>query len=313
MGTPEFAVESLKILYNNNYNISAVVTAPDKPAGRGLKILESDIKKFALSKNLHVLQPEKLKNETFINKLKDINPHIFVVVAFRMLPEVVWRIPTLGTFNLHASLLPQYRGAAPINWAILNNEKETGVTTFLINENIDTGNILYQEKIAVEYDDDAGIMHDKLMEIGANLVIKTVNALIENNYPIINQNSLIQKNTVLKQAPKINKNDCRINWDRPINKIYNHIRGLSPYPTAFTEIYNNKKSILLKVYKSKEIKEAHNNKTGTIITDNKTFYKVAVKGGYINIINIQQAGKKRMNVEDFLRGFNDLDKYKIKI
>ena len=312
MGTPEFAAESLKILDENRYNISAVVTAPDKPAGRGLKILESDVKKYALENNLPVLQPEKLKNEDFVNQLKELNPHIIVVVAFRMLPEVVWRIPTLGTFNLHASLLPQYRGAAPINWAVINNEKETGITTFLIDANIDTGSILFQEKISIEYEDDAGVVHDKLMKIGAQLVLKTINALIKNDYSVINQNFLISDNTILKHAPKINKDDCRINWTKPISDIYNHIRGLSPYPTAFTEIYNKEKSILLKIYKAKEIKEFHNHKPETIYTDNKTFFKVAVNGGYINILNIQQAGKIRMNIADFLRGFNDLDKYRIK-
>jgi len=313
MGTPEFAVESLKNLIEKGYNLVGVVTVPDKPAGRGMNTVESAVKKYAFEKKILVFQPEKLRDENFIKDLKKLNPDIFVVVAFRMLPDVVWKIPTLGTFNLHASLLPQYRGAAPINWAIINNEKETGVTTFLIDDKIDTGNIIFQEKIAINETDDAGIIHDKLMNIGSKLVVKTVDALIANEYKLINQNSLISGKTELKQAPKINKEDCLIDWNKPLIEIYNHIRGLSPYPTAFTYLIDNKNEILLKIYKAEKIQENHNFNLGKIISDNKTFLKVAVKVGFINILNLQQAGKKRMPVEDFLRGFINIEKYSIKL
>lgn len=311
MGTPDFAVAPLKKLVENGYYIVGVVTNPDKPAGRGQKVQESAVKKYAESKNLKILQPDKFKNETFLNDLKQLNADLQIVVAFKMLPEVVWNMPTLGTFNLHASLLPQYRGAAPINQAIINGETKTGVTTFFLKHDIDTGNIIFQEEVKISPDDNAGTLHDKLMHKGADLVLKTVDAVLNNDYPQINQNELIKPGSTIKQAPKIFKTDCKINWNRDIDTIYNLIRGLSPYPASWTEITDNEnQKIQLKIYASEKEKARHNKTTGEIITDEKNFLKVAVKGGYIYITELQQAGKRRMSVEDFLRGFNGIKEYK---
>jgi methionyl-tRNA formyltransferase len=294
MGTPDFAVPSLKILIENNYNVVGVITAPDKPAGRGLQSRISPIKKFAIERELDILQPEKLKSESFINELKSLNADLQVVVAFRMLPEVVWSMPPLGTFNLHASLLPQYRGAAPINWAIINGEKETGATTFFLQQQIDTGKIIFRDKIAIRNDETAGELHDELMVTGANLVLKTVKAIEQKNYTL--QEQPIGNN--LKTAPKIFTETCKIDFKKPVNTIYNLIRGLSPYPAAFT-FFQDK---ILKIYKANKIEQPHSNLVGEIITDNKTFFRIAASNGFIEIEELQLEGKKRMNVIDFLNG-----------
>ena len=309
MGTPDFAVEALKKLIENKYNVVGVITNPDKPAGRGQKIQESAVKKYALSQNLHILQPEKFRDAAFLKKLKILKADLQIVVAFKMLPELVWAMPSIGTFNLHASLLPQYRGAAPINWAIINGDKKTGITTFFLKHEIDTGNIIFQEEVPISNDDNAGSIHDKLMYKGADLVIKTVDAIIENNYPQIKQEDLIETET--KHAPKIFKNDCKINWGKNIDSVHNLIRGLSPYPTSWSEIINTKNEpIQVKIFKSEKEMSDHNHSIGEIISDEKTFLKVAVNDGFINITELQQAGKKRLNVKDFLRGFQGINNYK---
>jgi len=310
MGTPDFAVEPLKLLVENNYNIVGVVTNPDKPAGRGQKIQESAVKIYAKSKELKILQTQKFRDEAFLNDLKSLNADLQIVVAFKMLPELVWDMPKIGTFNLHASLLPQYRGAAPINWAIINGDDKTGVSTFFLKHEVDTGNIIFQEEIEINENDTAGIVHDKLMHKGSQLVLKTVNAIINNNFPQINQNDINLSESDIKHAPKIFKNDCKIDWQKDLNSIHNLIRGLSPYPAAWTEIKKQEeKSVQLKIFKTeKEINE-HNTLFGTIISDNKTYLKVAVKNGYINITELQLAGKKRMAVTDFLKGFQNINNF----
>lgn len=307
MGTPDFAVESLKILVENNYNIVGVITAPDKPAGRGQKLNESAVKKYAFENNLTVLQPSNLKAEDFIAELKALNANLQIVVAFRMLPEVVWDMPEIGTFNLHASLLPQYRGAAPINWAIINGEKETGVSTFFLQHKIDTGDIIAQEKVAIGENETAGELHDKLMLIGKDLVLKTVQDIENNNITTQPQN----ENQVLKEAFKIFKPFCKIDWSKPIDEIHNHTRGLSPYPTAFTEFKNKETGDIISCKVFKTIKElaAHNNESGTIV-QSKSEVKIAVNGGYIHLLEIQLAGKKRMDIKAVLNGF-DFNNYSI--
>jgi methionyl-tRNA formyltransferase len=304
MGTPEFAALILKTLVEDGCNIVGVITVPDKPAGRGQKLQESEVKKYALSKNLNILQPEKLKNPDFINALEVLKPDVQVVVAFRMLPEVIWQMPKLGTFNLHASLLPQYRGAAPINWAIINGDTKTGLTTFLIDKEIDTGKIIHKKEIEIKDSDSAGDLHDKMIPEGALLVIKTLESLANGNIEAIQQDSLINDNKELKPAPKIFKTDCKINWQLKGKTIYNLIRGLSPYPCAWTEIgkTNDERFLMLKVFESELIESAHNVTIGSIITDNKKLL-VAINDGYIQIKNLQLEGKKRLNAEEFLRGF----------
>jgi len=301
MGTPDFAVESLKILVENNYNVVGVITAPDKPAGRGLQLMESAVKKYAIEKNLKVLQPTNLKAEEFLNELKSLNANLQIVVAFRMLPEAVWNMPALGTFNLHASLLPQYRGAAPINWAIINGEKETGVTTFFLQHQIDTGDIIAQEEVAIGENETAGELHDKLMEIGSQLVLKTVKDIENNTISTHPQNN----NQELKEAYKIFKPFCKVDWSKPIANIHNHIRGLSPYPTAWTEFKNKETGEIIscKLFKTSKEIESHQLKIGTIITT-KTELKIAATGGFIQILELQLAGKKRMATNELLRGFN---------
>ena len=301
MGTPDFAVESLKILVENNYNVVGVITAPDKPAGRGQKIMESAVKKFAVTKNLKVLQPTNLKAKEFLTELQALNANLQIVVAFRMLPKVVWNMPKLGTFNLHASLLPQYRGAAPINWAIINGETEAGVTTFLLQQKIDTGDIIAQEKVSIEENETAGELHDKLMEIGSQLVLKTVRD-IEND---VVSTQLQNENQELKEAFKIFKPFCKIDWAKSIDEIHNHIRGLSPYPTAWTAFINtsNKETISCKIFKTRKEKAEHQVTPGTILAT-KTELKIAVSGGYIKITELQLAGKKRMQIAALLNGFD---------
>ena len=301
MGTPDFAVPSLNILVENGYDVVGVIPVPDKPAGRGQQIQESAVKKYALSKGLTLLQPDKLKAAEFLQQLKTLNADIQVVVAFRMLPEAVWNMPRLGTINLHGSLLPQYRGAAPINWAIINGENETGVTTFLLQHEIDTGQIIFNHKIAISETDTAGSIHDKLMEVGANLVLKTIQAIEKNEYPQIDQEQLMVGD--LKIAPKIFKDDCKIDWNNSCEIIYNKVRGLSPYPTAFSTIKNEKGILNFKIFGCTKEETAHTNTPGTIDTDNKTYFKVATNNGYIQLNDIQLEGKKRMPIADFLRGF----------
>jgi methionyl-tRNA formyltransferase len=300
MGTPQFAVPSLSKLYEAGYNIEAVVTAPDKPAGRGMQLTESAVKKYALEKNLKILQPEKLKDHSFIEELKLLKADVQVVVAFRMLPEVVWNMPPMGTINLHASLLPQYRGAAPINWAIINGEKQTGVTTFKLKHDIDTGNILLQEKIEITENETAGTLHDKMMNIGAELLLQTINGLANGNIEeIVQSSSSIFKDGTLHHAPKIFTETCEINWNNNTNSIHNLIRGLSPYPAAFTFLQGKK----LKIFSAEKEIDNKENDPGKIFTDNKTFLKFSTNDGFISLKEIQLEGKKKMNIGDFLRGW----------
>lgn len=308
-GTPEFAVSSLDILVKNNYSIAAVVTAPDKPAGRGQKLQESAVKKYAIEKGIKILQPEKLKDKNFIEELKTLNANLQVIVAFRMLPEEVWKMPALGTFNLHASLLPQYRGAAPINWAIINGEKTTGITTFFLQHEIDTGKIIFSEEIPIEENATAGELHDKLMHLGAQLVLKTASAIESGNYPSTDQKEILEKNqSILKTAPKIYKENCRINWNKTVDEIHNLIRGLSPYPGAWTEIHYQDKSHIniLKVLKAHKEWTTNTEETGKIMSDNKNYIKISVPNGFIYLEEIQLAGKKAMNIKEFLKG-NKID------
>jgi methionyl-tRNA formyltransferase len=302
MGTPEFAVASLEALLEAGMDIAAVVTAEDKPAGRGRKMQESAVKQSALKHGLPVLQPQKLKNPEFIDRLKSFRADLFVVVAFRMLPEEVWSIPPLGTINLHASLLPEYRGAAPINWAIINGETCTGTTVFFINEEIDKGNIISYSKEDIYPADNAGALHDRLMAGGAKHLVKAVQSLSAGNYRVTPQNE-VPENSGLKSAPKIFRETCRINWDQDIVWIQNHIRGLSPYPAAWTTITNVKgEELTVKIYESDICENAHSVSPGTIDSDNRTFLKIAGRNGWIEIKSLQMEGKKRMNTGDFLRG-----------
>ena len=304
MGTPDFAVESLKILVENNYNVVGVITMPDKPSGRGHKLQFSAVKQYAIEKNLNILQPEKLKDENFLEALKALRADVQVVVAFRMLPEVVWNMPRLGTFNLHASLLPQYRGAAPINWAIINGEKETGATTFFLTHEIDTGKIILQEKISISETDDAGSVHDKLMLIGAEMVRKTIDLLILGETDAIDQSQFIHPETELKAAPKIFKDTCKIDFNKSVDDSYNFIRGLSPYPTAWAELQfpNQQEPTLLKIYETEKEYIQHNNQPGTLITDGKKFAKIALQDGYLQLKSVQAPAKKRMDIGELLRG-----------
>lgn len=298
MGTPEFAVASLDALVQAGCNIIAVITAPDKPAGRGMKLTESAVKKYAVEKQLPVLQPVKLKDPAFLEELKELKADLQIVVAFRMLPEVVWNMPPMGTINLHGSLLPQYRGAAPINWAVINGEKETGVTTFKLQHEIDTGDILLQESFTIGDDETAGEVHDRMKEIGANLLAKTVEGLATGTLKEIPQQAITNAAS-LKHAPKIFTETCKIDWNQPIEVIYNLIRGLSPYPAAFTNL-NDK---VLKIYKAKKELHASPKTAGSVETDQKTYIKFAGANGYIHITELQLEGKKKMTVDEFLRGY----------
>lgn len=296
MGTPEFAVPMLDVLCNSNHQIVGVVTAPDKPAGRGMQLSQSEVKKFAVAKNLHLLQPEKLKSEEFLADLKSLNADLFVVVAFRMLPEVVWRMPAMGTINLHASLLPQYRGAAPINWAVINGETETGVTTFFIQQEIDTGKIIFSDKVTINEDENAGDLYAKLMELGASVLAKTVDSIAEGVYPQIPQEHI----TDIKHAPKIFKQNCLIDWNKSVLQVHNLIRGLSPYPAAYTMLQGK----VFKIYSSRKVQKPTTDSPGSFHTDGKTFLSFSCTDGYIDVVECQMEGKKRMSVEEFLRGFN---------
>jgi methionyl-tRNA formyltransferase len=312
MGTPEFAVASLGSLLMNGYNVVTVVTSPDKPAGRGRTVTKSAVKLFSESNYLPVLQPENLKNPVFIERLKRLNADVFVVVAFRMLPEEVWKLPEKGTINLHASLLPQYRGSAPINHVIINGETMTGVTTFLIDDKIDTGNILLRDEVPVFQFENAGDLHDKLMKHGARLVIKTLEAIAENSIKPRAQSDFIIPGEILRNAPKIFPEYCNINWNNEPLKIHNFIRGLSPYPCARSSFKNNARSIPFKVFESQPETGKHLLQAGQVVSDSKTFVKVACTGGFIRILILQIEGKNRLNIEEFLRGFR-IDEFSVPV
>lgn len=296
-GTPEFAVASLKALVEARANVVAVVTAPDKPAGRGRKLQESDVKQYAVTQGLPVLQPTNMKNPAFIEELRSYEADIQVVVAFRMMPQVVWDMPPMGTVNVHGSLLPQYRGAAPINWAIINGETETGVTTFRLKHEIDTGNILLQKKVEIGADDNVGLIYEKLMNEGATLLVETIKGLAADSLQEIPQNDI--PTAELKHAPKIFKEDTRIDWNKPAKQIHDLIRGLSPYPAAFTVLQSN----VLKMYGDKYEITAHDAAVGSYDTDGKSYLRFAAQDGWVYAEDVQLQGKKRMPISDFLRGF----------
>ena len=298
MGTPDFAVTILKHLVENNYTIVGVITATDKPSGRGRKVNESAVKKYAKSVNLPILQPKNLKNTDFIDELKSLKADLQIVVAFRMLPKVVWQMPKYGTFNLHASLLPQYRGAAPIHWAIINGETKTGVTTFFIDDKIDTGEIILQDEIDISEEETVGSLHDSMMLVGAKLVLKTVDLIANGKVSTIKQPELEEKS-----APKLNTENTKINWNDSLENIYNKIRGLNPFPTAWTYIYNDNEEILAKVYAIRKENEHHNFETGKLIASKKEF-KVAVQNGFIIIDEIKLSGKKKMDSKSLLNGYS---------
>ncbi|MGZ3899756.1 MAG: methionyl-tRNA formyltransferase [Bacteroidia bacterium] len=303
MGTPEFAVPCLEKLINNNYNIVAVVTAPDKAAGRGQQLQSSAVKQFALTHGLKILQPENLKDEKFISELRELKPDLQLVVAFRMLPEAVWNMPPLGTYNLHASLLPKYRGAAPINWAIINGDTESGVTTFRLQHEIDTGNILMNEKVKLTDKTTAGELYETLMQVGAELLLKTVKKIEDSFINGIPLQFIKQDDSLATHAPKIFKETCKINWNKNVNEVYNLIRGLSPYPGSYTELNQDNKLLTLKIFSAEKEFEDSGETNGSLITDNKTYLKIKCNGGYINITELQLQGKKRMKTIEFLRGF----------
>ena len=301
-GTPEFAASQLEAILKAGYEVAVVVTMPDKPAGRGRKIQYSDVKKTALEHNLPLLQPEKLKSPEFLDQLASYQANLFIVVAFRMLPAVVWQMPELGTFNLHASLLPQYRGAAPINFAIINGETETGLTTFFLNEEIDKGAIIMREKVAIRPDETAGELHDELMLLGNKVVVETIKA-IENGVTNPKSQEELTNNQQLKPAPKITKEFCNVDWSRDCQTIFNHIRGLSPYPAAHTQLVSeNGEQIDLKIFGSEMEVGPTYVENGRVVTDNKRFLKIATNDGFIHLTQVQQAGKKAMPIADFLRG-----------
>jgi methionyl-tRNA formyltransferase len=307
MGTPDFAVATLGSLLMNGYNVAGVVTAPDKPAGRGRKIVKSPVKEFAEFSQLPIMQPENLKDPEFLEKLNNINADFFIVVAFRMLPEVVWKMPSIGTFNLHASLLPQYRGAAPINHAIINGETITGVTTFLIDDKIDTGNILLREEIQIYPFENAADIHDRLMKHGASLVIRTLEELSENRIKPQPQSLFIKPGEVLKPAPKIFPKDCIINWHNDPHTINNLIRGLAPSPCARSFLRNDSSDLTFKIFECQAETIKHNMNPGEIISDGIHFIKIACKDGFISVVSLQLEGKRKLDTEEFLRGFRIKD------
>ena len=301
-GTPEFAASQLEAIIAAGYEVAVVVTMPDKPAGRGRKIQYSDVKQAALEHGLPLLQPEKLKDPEFLEQLAAFEANLFVVVAFRMLPAVVWQMPELGTFNLHASLLPQYRGAAPINFAIINGESETGLTTFFLNEEIDKGAVIMREKVAIRPDETAGELHDELMLLGNKVVVETIKKIEDGNVQALPQDELLE-NQPLKPAPKITKEFCSIDWSQDCQTVYNHIRGLSPYPAAHTQLVSTEgEAIEMKVFSAQIESRETGLPVGSVVTDNKKYLKIALRDGFISLTNVQQAGKKAMPIDDFLRG-----------
>lgn len=295
-GTPDFAVASLEKIIENDFEVLAVVTAPDRPAGRGLKLQQSAVKQYADKAGLPTLQPEKLRNPEFIEALKNYNADLFVIIAFRMLPEMVWNMPPLGSINLHGSLLPQYRGAAPINWAVINGEKKTGVTTFFLQHKIDTGSLILRDEVEIDEEDTAGTVYSKLMHVGADLMVKTLETIKNKTYTLEEQD--LEAET--KHAPKIFKEDCEVDWNKTIEENYNFIRGLSPYPTAWTKLGD----LTLKIFWAEKETDTSKNTAGSIKTDNKTYLKVACSNGWLSLKDIQLQGKKRMKIDDFLRGFD---------
>ena len=298
MGTPEFAVTTLKAIIDVGYKVVGVITAPDKPAGRGRKLHQSAVKVYAESQNLKVLQPTNLKNEAFVDNLQALKANVQVVVAFRMLPKVVWKMPEYGTFNLHASLLPNYRGAAPINWAVINGEKKTGVTTFFIDEKIDTGEIILKKKVKITKTESAGQLHDELMLVGSKLVIDTLHLIEKGNVETKPQ----PKTKMLKGAPKLNKDNCRINWGDSKSNIYNKVRGLNPYPGAWTILQSDGKEIIMKIYDCKKEKKAHDLAIGIVIVEDNSL-KISVRKGYIYIKELQLPGKRKMDIKSLLNGY----------
>ena len=322
MGTPDFAVEALRQLVEGGYNVVGVITMPDKPAGRGHKIQYSPVKQYALEQNLPLLQPEKLKDEAFVEALREWKADLQIVVAFRMLPEVVWNMPRLGTFNLHASLLPQYRGAAPINWAVINGDTETGITTFFLKHEIDTGEVIQQVRVPIADTDNVEVVHDKLMMLGGKLVLETVDAILNGTVKPIPQEEMVVVGE-LRPAPKIFKETCRIDWNQSVKKIYDFIRGLSPYPAAWSElIASEKESVVVKIFEVEKIvkkndKRCRNSrgrfcKVGSIETDGKKYIKVSVPGGFVSILSLQLPGKKRLKIDELLRGYHLEDGCKMK-
>ena len=310
MGTPDFAVESLRALVEGGYNIVAVVTMPDKSVGRHGSVLQpSPVKQYAVANGLKVLQPVNLKDEAFVEELRGLKADLQIVVAFRMLPEVVWNMPHMGTFNLHASLLPQYRGAAPINWAVIYGETETGITTFFLKNEIDTGEIIQQVRIPIADADNVGVVHDKLMVLGARLVVETVDNILLGKVHPVPQEQLMGAGAELRPAPKIFKETCRIDWTKPLKQVYDFVRGLSPYPAAWCELVReadgNRQA--LKVYVAEKLFQPHQLKAGQVVSDGKTYLRVAVADGFLDIKELQLAGKKRMPATDFLRGFKVLE------
>jgi len=311
MGTPDFAVESLRCLVEGGYNVVGVITMPDKPAGRGHKLQYSPVKQYALEHQLPLLQPEKLKDPDFVEALRAWKADLQIVVAFRMLPEVVWNMPRLGTFNLHASLLPQYRGAAPINWAVINGDTETGITTFFLQHEIDTGEIIQQVRVPIADTDDVGVVHDKLMLLGGKLVIETVDAILAGTVKSVPQETMITEE--LRPAPKIFKETCRINWQQPLKRVYDFIRGLSPYPAAWTELHRPDGSVeMLKIFQTAKLPATHQLAPGTIRTDGKTYLHIAVPEGYLDVKALQLPGKKRLLTDELLRGYKITDESFVK-
>lgn len=312
MGTPDFAVESLRQLVEGGYNVVGVITMPDKPAGRGHKIQYSPVKQYAMEKQLPLLQPERLKDEEFLEALRAWKADLQIVVAFRMLPEVVWNMPRLGTFNLHASLLPQYRGAAPINWAVINGDTETGITTFFLKHEIDTGEVIQQVAVPIADTDNVEVVHDKLMMLGGKLVVETVEAILNDTVKTIPQEEMAVVGE-LRPAPKIFKDTCRINWNQPVKKVYDFIRGLSPYPAAWSELITAEgETVVLKVFESEKVYEPHQLEVGTVLTDGKKYLKVAVPDGFVSLLSLQLPGKKRLKTDELLRGYRLADGCKMK-
>lgn len=312
MGTPEFAVESLDALVSQGYNVVGVVTVPDKPAGRGLKLKESDVKRYAVEKHLPLLQPEKLKDTEFIERLRALKADLQVVVAFRMLPEIVWAMPLMGTINLHASLLPQYRGAAPINWAIINGEDFTGVTTFLLQHEIDTGNVLYQQPVRIEETDNVGTVHDRLMVVGSEVLLKTIDDLAGNSVEPMSQETLIEKNQTgkLLPAPKLFKDDCKIDWNLNSREVYNKIRGLNPFPGAWTTLVpaDGGAPLTLKIFDCKYSNISVSDKPGSIHVK-KNDCQINCRDGVILLQSVQLAGKKKLDIVSFMRGFQNVESF----
>lgn len=312
MGTPEFAVEGLRQLVEGGYNVVGVITMPDKPAGRGYKIRYAPVKQYALEQHLPLLQPEKLKDETFVEALRKWKADLQIVVAFRMLPEVVWSMPRLGTFNLHASLLPQYRGAAPINWAVINGDRETGITTFFLKQEIDTGEVIQQARVPIADTDNVEVVHDKLMLLGGKLIIETVEAILNGTVKPIPQEEMAVAGE-LRPAPKIFKDTCRIDWNQPLKKVYDFIRGLSPYPAAWSELVTpDGKTVIVKIVETEKMTDSHPLPAGTLVTDGKKYIKIAVPDGYISVLSLQLPGKKRLKTDELLRGYRLTDGCRMK-